>query len=106
MIAGQYFVTPHAVRQFQYRIAPLPYNEAMAVIIKAINDAGADRYAVIQNGVALRITISQPFRFRAIINHGEGANLAVTTILGSGLQRINQNRLRKYEESKNATKSD
>lgn len=42
MIAGDYFITPHAVRQFQSRIAPwMTYEQALAAIIRELSDAGS-----------------------------------------------------------------
>ena len=96
MLAGEFFVTPHAVRQFQKRIAPLSYNEALAVIIRGTSTVSVDRYSVTSNGVALCIRVSEPLAFRAIVNEGAGAQMAITTILRSGLTKHNRRRLARY----------
>lgn len=42
MIAGEVYVTPHAVEQFQARIAPLPSNHALAAIIRELAEHARD----------------------------------------------------------------
>lgn len=96
---GNYFVTPHAVRQFQDRIARLEYDEARQVIIDALAVAPSERYAVTRNGKALRIKVKRPFCFRAIIAPGEGALPAVITIL----RACKPGKNKKLEEAYHAT---
>jgi hypothetical protein len=39
MITGDFFITPHAVRQFQNRIAPwMNYEQALGAIIRELRD--------------------------------------------------------------------
>lgn len=87
MIAGAYFVTPHAVHQFQQRIADLPYEAALAAIIHGCQSVPADQARPLTNGqgVYLRVTTG-PHLFRAIILAGEPAP-AIVTICRSGKSR-------------------
>lgn len=64
-IAGDVFVTPHAVRRFQERISPLPENQALAAILHSLRDVHSVRPA--QNGKGLHVRTKAPWRFRAFI---------------------------------------
>ena len=90
MIAGDYFITPHAVRQFQTRIAPwMTYEQALAVIIRELSDAGELRPTM--NGRAHYVRTNGEWRFRAVIREGR-IQPAVITILrgGKGKKRYNR----------------
>jgi hypothetical protein len=81
---GQAFVTPHAVRQFQSRIAPLPYRQALAAIITGLASATNSRPT--SNGRAQRVRVRRPHAFRAIVRppaDGKGHLPIVVTILRS-----------------------
>lgn len=62
---GQVFVTPHAVRRFRERIAPLPENRALAAIIHSLAEARSVK--PIPNGRGLAVRTQAPFRFRAFV---------------------------------------
>ena len=62
---GQVFVTPHAVRQFQERIAPLPENHALAAIIHSVARPRTVRPT--RNGRGFTVRTEAPFRIRAIV---------------------------------------
>lgn len=76
MFTGDFFITPHAVRQFQSRIAPrLTYEQALGAIIRGLRDA--KNFHLTANGKARYV--------RAVIKEGEeSAQPAVITILRSG----------------------
>ena len=64
--AGAYWVSPHAVKRFRQRIAPLPENLALAAIIKAL----ADPTALVKpqgDGRTVRIRTRAPHKFRAFV---------------------------------------
>lgn len=84
---GKYFVGPHAVRQFQRRIAPrLSYEEARRAILEGLeNTASTPRPA--QCGVGYYLRVRRPYSFRALIGPGKGELPAVITILRSGSGR-------------------
>jgi hypothetical protein len=102
MITGNYFITPHAVRKFQERIARLPYDEALGIIAKSVSDAPIERHSVTQNGRAMSIRVASPFDFRAVIapGHDAGAKPAVVTILKSGKPGRNRKKLDEYLSAK------
>jgi hypothetical protein len=82
MIAGDYFITPHAVHQFQTRIAPwMTYEQALAAIIHELRGAGEPRPTM--NGKAYYVRTNGEWQFRAVIREGE-IQPAVITILRSG----------------------
>ena len=83
---GPAFVTPHAVRQFQARIAPgLSYDQARAAILDSLQN-----YSNVQpmmSGVAFRVLVRRPYAFRAVVRpaaDGKGSLPVVVTILRSG----------------------
>lgn len=84
MIEGSVFVTPHAVRQFQARIAPLPYEVARTAILAELEaHALPVRPLASGCGVAVRVRGGR-YVFRALIGPGDGPCPAVITILRSG----------------------
>jgi hypothetical protein len=84
MLTGDFFITPHAVRQFQSRMAPhLSYEQALGVIIRELRDAGELRLT--ENGKARYVRTSGEWRFRAVIAAGaDDVKPAVITILRGG----------------------
>ena len=84
MFAGDFFITPHAVRQFQSRLAPwMSYEEALDVIIRELR--GAQDFRATLNGKARYVRTSGEWQFRAVIVDGTGeARPAVITILRGG----------------------
>lgn len=86
MIAGEYFITPHAVKQFIRRMAwNMTYEEALAAIIKGL---GRDIESIKSNPTgATIIRVKGEWKFRAVVRDN-----AVVTILKSG-------RCRRYESN-------
>lgn len=83
MIEGEVFVTPHAVAQFQARIAPLAYDAARAAILEELTaHTRSLQPARSGAGVVVR-TRGGRYAFRAVIGPGDGAKPAVVTILRS-----------------------
>jgi len=84
VIAGEVYVTPHAVEQFQARIAPLPSNHALAAIIRELAEHARDpRPCASGRGIVVR-TRGGRYAFRAVIGPGiNGLKPAVITILRS-----------------------
>jgi predicted fused transcriptional regulator/phosphomethylpyrimidine kinase len=78
MIAGKYFVTPHAVRQFQKRMAwNMSYEEALAEIIKGLK---YDIKSIKLNHTGAQIIrVDGKWKFRAVVRDN-----VVVTILKSG----------------------
>jgi len=90
MIAGDYFITPHAVRQFQTRIAPwMTYEQALAAIIREMRSAGELRPTM--NGRAYFVRTNGEWQFRAVIREGK-IQPAVITILRGGKGKKRHNR--------------
>lgn len=78
MIAGKYFITPHAVRQFQKRMAwNMSYEEALAEIIKGLKN-NIKSIKPNQSGAAI-IRVDGRWKFRAVVRDN-----VVVTILKSG----------------------
>jgi hypothetical protein len=87
MFVGNFFITPHAVRQFQNRIAPwLTYEQALHIGIAELNAAlEVQEQRPTENGKAFYIRVNGDWQFRAIFVAGEeGTKPAVITILRSG----------------------
>lgn len=85
MIAGDYFITPHAVRQFQARIPGqwrLNYEQALALIVRALN-ADARPAKPLPNGKGVYVRVRGALNFRAVVIEGDGKP-SVVTILRSG----------------------
>ncbi len=99
MVWGRYFITPHAVQQFQARVARLEYTECIRVIADALEAAPIERHAVTYNGTAMRVRVRKPFHFRAIIVPGDPLPV-VTTILKSGKRGQNRGRMQLYAANK------
>jgi len=88
MIAGDYFITPEAVRRFIERIQPsLNYNQALTAIIKDLSNGDIKGPMLTQNKAAHYIRINGKYQFRAIINEGQGNKKAIVTILRGGKKR-------------------
>lgn len=68
MIAGDAFVTPHAVTRFRELIAPLAYEHALAGIIKSL--AAPKSVKPCSNGKGVTVRTVTPFRFRAVVVAG------------------------------------
>jgi hypothetical protein len=89
MFVGELFITPHAVRQFQTRIAPwMTYEQALGSVIRELRDAKEFRPTM--NGKAYYVRTNGDWQFRAVIREGE-IQPAVITILrgGKGKKRRN-----------------
>ncbi|HEX6940905.1 MAG TPA: hypothetical protein VF158_15920 [Longimicrobiales bacterium] len=87
MIAGRFFVTPHAVERFRQRIAPhLTYEQALGAIIRGLDATDSERRPA-QSGTRYYIRVRRPYAFRALIVPGEGPLPAVATVLRSGKGR-------------------
>lgn len=84
MFVGDFFITPHAVRQFQNRIAPwMSYEQALGAVIRELSDAGEWRST--QNGRAQYVRTTGRWQFRAVIMPGEeNSQPVVVTILRGG----------------------
>jgi hypothetical protein len=84
ILTGDFFITPHAVRQFQRRMAPhLSYEQALGVVIRELRTTG--EFHTTENGKARYVRTNGEGRFRAIIAEGgDDAKPAVITILRGG----------------------
>lgn len=87
--AGDWFVSPHAVRRFRERIAPLPDRLALAAIIHGMERAGPLRRSVNGPGLYCRVRSGNgyPHDFRAVVMPGDGPLPCVVTVLCSGRGR-------------------
>lgn len=74
-----YFVSPHAVEQFQQRVEPLPARQAISIVQKQLNR----RLRVIEPGHDHEIYVGwhNDKPFYALMGQGEGASPSVVTIL-------------------------
>lgn len=80
---GPAFVTAHAVRQFQARIAALSYDAARAAILDGLaHHTVTVRPCASGTAVQVRVRHGQ-YAFRAVVGPGEGPLPAVITILRS-----------------------
>lgn len=82
-VQGSWFVTSHACRQFQGRIAPLSYEAARQAILHGLVETTAAPKPL-QSGAGVMIRVRRPYAFRAVIVRGKGPLPAVATILKSG----------------------
>src|SRR5438132_427781 len=76
------FVTPHAVEQFQKRIAPMDAAKARQMILDGIHQSTDVR--VLPDGATLRVRTQRPFpfAFRAYCTFDvERGHLVVTTVV-------------------------
>lgn len=71
---GDAFVTPHAVRRFQQRIAPLPYEAALSAIIGGIYNR---ERKPLRNGVGWYVRSRRPYPFRACLRASAAGSLPV-----------------------------
>ena len=84
MMAGNFFITPHAVEQFRRRMAPwMSYEEALGTIIREL-DTTAGPLRPTRNGKAYYVRTKGKWQFRAVIGPGEGSQPAVVTVLRGG----------------------
>jgi len=85
MIAGEYFITPHAVNRFRRRLAHgLSYEEALGRIIRSLREYGRPPKPSPTGPGIYIIRVKGPvYRFRAVIDtrRREGPLPVVTTIL-------------------------
>jgi hypothetical protein len=82
MFTGNLFITPHAVRQFQSRIAPwMTYEQALGAVIRELVWVKEARPT--ENGKAYYIRTKGEWQFRAVVREGD-IQPAVVTILRSG----------------------
>ena len=79
-IVGDFFVTPHAVRQFQSRIRAVSYETALGLIICELRD---HRKSVkpTNNGIGLMVRTRGEHAMRAVIVPKLGSSPVVVTIL-------------------------
>lgn len=85
MIQGDYFITPHAVEQFQKRICPLDYEQALGAIIQGLTHDALPAKRL-DSGKGVMVRVRGRWEFRAIIVAGDDKP-AVATILKSGKSR-------------------
>lgn len=93
------FVTPHAVAQFQQRIAPLPEERTRRVILDGIQQATNIR--VLPDGRSWRVRTQRPFpfEFRAYcVFDDDRGHLVVTTVV-RGDSRATRDRRSKTESA-------
>lgn len=77
MIAGKYFITPHAVKRFIERIVPeFDYNQALAEIIKSIQQC-SEKPTLTEKYQAYYLRVNTLRKFIAVIN----SENVITTIL-------------------------
>lgn len=83
MIAGRWFITPHAVRQYQRRYrGPERYEDALAELIRLSNNA---RYVKKIRGQVELWRVGKPLRMRMIVSSRfSGRPQLVTVLKGSG----------------------
>ena len=78
------FVTPHAVAQFQKRIAPMDAAKARQMILDGIRQSTDVR--VLPDGATLRVRARRPFPFEWSLEGPGGAGVSTCT-LGRGVAR-------------------
>lgn len=92
MIAGRYFVTPHAVRRFQQRVAPrLSYRQALGTIIRCLEETTCEPVPL-HHEPGWMIRVRRPYNFRAVVRLAEDGTMVVATILRSGSNRRGRQR--------------
>lgn len=95
--AGTAFITPHALHQFQRRIARLPDGQARAVILRGIAHPLALRMGKRQDGVpVLDLAIDGEYRFICTVIPSSNPELlpAVVTVIPATVGRDRPNRLK------------
>lgn len=84
MKADSFFITPHAIEQFQKRIARLGDEQAREVIRAGVSQAMNVR--VLPDGETLRVRTVKPFpyEFRAycVFDHARGHRVVTTIVWG------------------------
>jgi len=84
-VAGDYFISPHAVERFRRRLARrLTYEQALGEIIKGIRDYGGPMKPSASRPGVYTIRVKGPeYRFRAVVDmrRREGPLPVVATIL-------------------------
>jgi predicted nucleotidyltransferase len=93
------FVTPHAVTQFQLRIAALDEAAARDVILAGIREA--TNVSVLPDGVTLRVRTKRPFpfEFRAYVVFDKRRGHRVVTTNTRGDSSVARKRRRKGREA-------
>lgn len=80
------FVTPHAVAQFQQRIAPMDHAAALQIILEGIQQAPNVRQ--LPDGLTWRVRTQRPFpfEFRAycVFDERRGHFVVATVVRGDG----------------------
>ena len=83
-LIGDLFITPHAIEQFQKRIARLSDGQAREVIREGVSQAANVR--VLTDGETLRVRTVKPFpyEFRAycVFDHERGHRVVTTVVRG------------------------
>lgn len=93
----EFFVTPHAVTQFQLRIAPLEESVARKVIEDGI--CQATNVNVLPDGATLRVRTKRPFpfEFRAYLVFDRQHGHSVVTTIVRGDSSVTRKRKRRDE---------
>lgn len=97
---ASFFVTPHAVEQFQKRIAPLDDDAALRAITDGINQATNVR--ALPDGQTWRVRTKRPFpyEFRAFcVADPQRGHPVVVTVLRGDSSIIRKRRRREQPES-------
>jgi len=100
------FVTPHAVEQFQQRIAPLSEAKARRFILAGIRQA--ENMRVQSDGLSFRVRTRHPFpfEFRAYcVFDLERGHFVVTTIV-RGDSNVKRKRRRKAGQTKTSPRKE
>jgi hypothetical protein len=89
------FVTPHAIEQFQQRIAPMAAARARDCILEGISRS--NNVNVLPDGTTLRIRTERPFpfQFRAFVVFDEAHERPVVTTVVRGDRNITRKHKRK-----------
>lgn len=98
-VGVEFFVTPHAVTQFQLRIAPLEEAAARDVILAGIRES--TNVSVLPDGVTLRVRTRRPFpyEFRAYMVFDERRGHRVVTTIVRGDSSVTRKRRRRDERA-------
>jgi hypothetical protein len=93
------FVTPHAVTQFQLRIATLDEAAARDVILAGIRQS--TNVSVLPDGITLRVRTMRPFpyEFRAYCVFDERRGHRVVTTIVRGDSSVTRKRRRREREA-------
>ncbi len=100
--ADNFFITPHAIEQFQKRIARLSNEQAREVIRVGVSQAANVR--VLPDGETLRVRTVKPFpyEFRAycVFDHERGHRVVTTIVRGDS--NVTRGRRRKVTAELNS----